>query len=98
VESLVTTSKSPLSKLKAQADTIARVIKAVERREPIDIQYAAFVVKIREARDSKTNLKVAVVMDDKTLIVDMPWSVIADSTETSISEYVLAYMCDELAN
>ncbi len=57
----MTTSHSPLSQLKAQADKIAATLKAAERGEQIDVRFAE---KIEAAR-SKDSFKVGIVMDSK---------------------------------
>lgn len=86
----MTTSHSPLSRLRAQADSIARQLKAAERGD-----------KIAEDKDGKLAaslatgaVKFAVVMDDKVLSISMAWASIRDSTEAGLSEYIMRYMRD----
>lgn len=84
----MTTSHSPLSVLKAQADKIAATLKAAERGEKID---ARFAEKIDAAR-AKEGFKVGIVMDDKVVKIEMPWCLIRETSETGIAEYILKQM------
>jgi hypothetical protein len=84
----MTTKRSPLSQLKAQADRIAATIKAAERGDKID---APFARKIAEAR-TRESFKVGVVMDDKVITIDMPWTTIRCTTEAGLAEWVLDQM------
>lgn len=84
----MTTARSPLSQLKAQAYKIARLLKAAERGDPIDDQDAA---KLRRAR-SKDVIKFAVIMDDKILSIEMPWDYICETSEVGIAEWILNQM------
>jgi hypothetical protein len=84
----MTTKHSPLSALKAQADKIAATLKAAERGENIDVRFAE---KINAARD-KESFKIAIVMDDKIITIEMPWTMIHSTTETGLAEYVLNQM------
>lgn len=84
----MTTRHSPLRVLTAQADKIAATLKAAERGERID---ARFAEKIAEAR-SKPSFTVGVVMDDKVLKLEMPWTVIKETTEPALAAYILGQM------
>ena len=84
----MTTSHSPLSKLKAQADGIAMLLKQVERGELIK---TAFAQKLYDARKGD-KVKFAVVMDDKILSIEMTWDIISKTSEVGIAEYILRYM------
>lgn len=84
----MTTKHSPLHQLKAQADKIAATIKAAERGEKIDARFAA---KIEEARGKET-FKVAIVMDDKVLTIDMPWATVRSTSEAGLSAYIVDQM------
>ena len=84
----MTTSHSPLRKLKAQADKIAATIKATERGENLVPDPAG---KLSDAR-GKEGITFGVVMDDKVLKITMAWSVIKTMSEASISEYILRHM------
>jgi hypothetical protein len=84
----VTTARSPLSQLKAQADKIAAMLKAAERGEKIDVRFAE---KIEAAR-AKDTFKMAIVMDDKIVTIEMPWTTIRSTNETGLAEYILNQM------
>ncbi|MDE2101679.1 MAG: hypothetical protein KGL39_30820 [Patescibacteria group bacterium] len=84
----MTTSQSPIRVLKAQADHIAQIVKAVERGEKPAADVGGRIAAARK-RDS---VKFAVIMDDKTLSIEMPWSMIRDTSEVGIAEYILKYM------
>ena len=84
----MTTKHSPLSALKAQADKIAATLKAAERGEKIDVRFAE---KIDAAR-GKDVFKVGIVMDDKVIMIDMPWATIRSASEAGLSEYIVRQM------
>lgn len=84
----MTTSHSPLRVLKAQADKIATMIKAAERGEAIDVQFAE---KITAARKTG-NFIIGVIMDDKVIKLTLTWSTIHDSSEAGLAEYILKQM------
>lgn len=84
----MTTKHSPLSALKAQADKIAATIKAAERGEKIDVQFAE---KIEAARQ-KESLIFAVTMDDKIIKITMSWALIRETSEAGLSEYIVKQM------
>lgn len=90
----MTTSKSPLSVLKAQADHIAMTIKKAERGEPIAPEFAA---RLAEALNREVFI-VGVVMDDKFLKITLPWSTIRESSEVALAAYILKYMREERAH
>ena len=81
----MTTKHSPLSKLKAQADKIAEMLKRAERGEKIDVRFAE---KIEAARGKD----VGIVMDDKVIMIDMPWAIIRSASEAGLSEYIVRQM------
>jgi hypothetical protein len=85
----MTTSLSPLRVLKAQADKIAALVKAAERGEKIEGQFAE---KIEAARRLKATFKVGVVMDDKLISIEMPWATISSTSEVGLAEYILKQM------
>ena len=87
----MTTSHSPLRVLKAQADKIAKTIKAAERGDQVD---ARFAEKIATARRDNVGIKVGVVMDDKTIVLELPWETIRTTSEVGLAEYVLKLMRD----
>lgn len=84
----MTTTQSPLRVLKAQADKIAATLKAAERGEKIDVRFAG---KIEEAR-TKPTFKAAVIMDDKVITIEMPWSLIRETSEVGLADYILRQM------
>ena len=84
----MTTKHSPLSTLKAQADKIAETLKRAERGEKIDVQFAE---KIDAAR-GKDIFKVGIVMDDKVIMIDMPWATIRSASEAGLSECIVRQM------
>lgn len=84
----MSTARSPLRVLKAQADKIAAMLKAAARGESIDVKFAE---KIAAARD-KESVKVGVVMDDKLITIDMPWATIRGTSEVGISIWILQQM------
>jgi len=75
----MTTKSSPYAALKAQADKIAKALK--DPRTP----------QVRAARQ-KPSFKAGIVMDDKVLTLEMPWSLIDATTEPALSEYILDLM------
>jgi hypothetical protein len=86
----VTTSHSPISRLKAQAAKIAAMLKAAERGDTID---ARFAEKIAAARGLEV-FKVGIVMDDKVITIEMPWTMIRKTSEAGITEFILQRMRD----
>lgn len=88
----MTTAQSPLRILKAQADKIAKALKAAERGEEL---FADPFSKIAAARREKDNISFAVAMDDKILKIEIPWDLIRDTSESGISEYILKHMRDQ---
>lgn len=84
----MTTAQSPLRLLKGQADKIAQMIKAAERGEKIDVKFAE---KIEAAR-ATDGIKIAVVMDDKVISLELPWFTIRNSSEGGLAEYILDKM------
>lgn len=84
----MTTSHSPLRVLKAQANKIAATIKAVERGDAGAYDPGG---KIAAAR-TRESVTFGVVMDDKTLKIEMPWAKIRETSESGIAEYILKQM------
>lgn len=84
----MTTKHSPISKIKEQADVIARSLKGFERGEVIDVRFAD---QLKAARD-KPALKFGIMMDDKLISIEIPWTLIADSTELALSEFIVKKM------
>jgi hypothetical protein len=86
----MTTSHSPLRVLKAQADKIAQTLKAIDRGETVANDPLG---KIAASRVTGI-FTYGIVMDDKIIKIEMPWSVIHDTSEVGIAEYVLKQMKD----
>lgn len=84
----MTTSHSPLSALKAQADKIASTLKAAERGEKIHPVVAA---KLAAAR-GKESIKIGVAMDDKLITINISWAKIRDADEAGLSEWIVQQM------
>ena len=84
----MTTKNSPLHKLKAQADKIAAVMKAVERGEKVAADPAGKIA----AALARGEVKFGIVMDDKVITVTLPCATIRESDEAGISEWILAHM------
>lgn len=84
----MTTAHSPLRALKAQADRIAKLVKAISRGEnPTEDRGG----KLAAARN-RNSVKFAVVMDDKVLTIDMTWVTIRETSEVGIAEFILNHM------
>ena len=84
----MSTSRTTLSKLKAQADSIAKSLKAIERGETIVTDPGG---KLRESL-KRGVVNLAVAMDYKVITVEMAWSEIKKHSEASLSAYFLKYM------
>lgn len=75
----MTTKDSPYAALKEQADRIAATLK-----NPRTPQMAA-------AR-MKPAFKVGIVMDDKVITLEMPWTLIDSTTQPALAEYIVNQM------
>lgn len=84
----MSTSHSPLRKLKAEADRIAAQLKALDRGDHGAHDPAG---KIAAAKALDT-ITFGVVMDDKVLKLDMPWKLIRETSETGLSEWIIKHM------
>lgn len=84
----MTTARSPLRKLHAQADNIAARLKALDRGEGAPSDPAG---KIEAAR-AREEVTFGVVMDDKVLKITMPWATIRETSEAGLSEWILKHM------
>lgn len=84
----MTTSLSPLRVLKAQADNIAKMLKAVERGEKVANDPAGKIA----ASLAKGIVKVGVAMDDKLITLEMSWATVRASSEAGMAEYILKLM------
>lgn len=84
----MTTAKSPLHVLKAQADKMAKQLKSLESGSPAINDPAGKIV----AAKKRESITFALVMDDKMLKVEMKWETIRDTTEAGLAEYLLKHM------
>ena len=84
----MTTSHSPLRVLKAQADKIAQTLKAAERGENIASDPFGKIA----ASIERGHFKTGIVMDDKLITIEMPWSMIRETSEVALSTYILKQM------
>ena len=84
----MTTKNSPLRVLKQQSDTIASVLKAVERGEKVGGPFAAKV----EAARSLPSFKVGIAMDDKFITLEIAWETIRETSQVGLAEYILNQM------
>lgn len=89
----MTTSHSPISKIKAQADKIARVLAMMERGEPVPAALdPGGKVAAARGRDAIT---VGIVMDDKLIKVTITWATIKECGEVGLSAWIVRQMRDE---
>jgi hypothetical protein len=86
----MTNKNSSLREIKAQADAIAKTLKAAERGELVD-------PKIEAARKTP-NFIVGVVMDDKVLRITLPWETIRSFGEVALSEWIIREMRETKGN
>lgn len=84
----MTTSNSPLKKIKAQADNIAKMLKAIERGEKVMEDRGGKIA----AALARGSVKFGVVMDDKTIAIEMQTSTIRATTEAGISDFIVNHM------
>lgn len=84
----MSTSNSPAWKLKAEADNMAKIIKAVERGERVAADPAGKMA----AALARGEVKFGIVMDDKIITIKMPTATIRETSEAGISEYIISYM------
>lgn len=87
----MTTKHSPLSKLRKQADTMAMVLKMVERGDKVPVKLDP-QGKLAHARRTSPDIVFAIVVDYKIMKVTMGWQTIATMTERGISEFLLKQM------
>lgn len=87
----MTTSNSPLHKIKAQADKIAASLKAVLRGEKIASDPAGKIA----ASLARGRVTFGIVTDDKIVKVEMPWDTIRETDEAGISDWIVGHMRGE---
>jgi hypothetical protein len=91
----MTTKHSPLPVLQKQADAMANLIMRAARGEKVD---AKIMGRVKAARDAGHPLKVGVMMDDKTIILELAWDTIANTSEAGLSQYILKLMQERRDN
>lgn len=84
----MTTARSPVAAIAAQAGKIAATLKAAERGDPITSRFAE---KIEQAR-TRAAFKVAIVMDDKIITVELPWATICNASEADLAAFIVEQM------
>lgn len=84
----MTTKYSSPTALKLQANRIAQMLKKAERGEQIDIRFAEKVMAARQ----REMFKVGIVMDDKVIMVDIPWETISASSESDLATFIMGQM------
>lgn len=84
----MSTSHSPLNKLRAEADRCAAKLKSMARGEDVDGDLLGKVV----AALARPSITFGVVMDDKVLKIEMSWGAIRDHSEASLSAFILKHM------
>lgn len=85
----MTTARSPLRVLKAQADKIAQALKATERGQTPFTKDPEGKIAAALKTD---RIVFAVAMDDKILKITMTWATIKETSEVGIAEYILKQM------
>ena len=71
-----------------QADNIAKTLKAAERGEKIDFRFAE---KVKAARKTDS-FTAGIVMDDKIIKITLPWTLIRETSESGLAEWILKQM------
>jgi len=87
----MTTSRSPISVLRAQARKIAAALKASARGEKI----AHDPVGKIEGSKTKGSVKFAIAMDDGNRIIEMKWDTIRLCSEEALAEFIVQKMRKE---
>lgn len=85
----MSTAHSPLRQLQAEADRIAKKLKAMERGDPDDAPDPLGKVAAARTRESIT---IGLVMDDKILQMEIPWATIAATSEAGMAAFILKHM------
>jgi hypothetical protein len=88
----MTTARSPIRTLKAQANMMAATLKAVERGERIPQDAAG---KLAEARAKRADVKFMVGIDDKQFVMSMTWADIKQWSEPAIAKTIFNAMRHE---
>jgi hypothetical protein len=82
----MTTSNSPIHKLREQAERIANRLKALERGENIP-----GLMPLRKLE----KIKIGLVQDDKITQVEFTWERIKETDEEALIEYILMILKGE---
>jgi hypothetical protein len=83
----MTTSNSPIHKLREQAERIANRLKALERGENIP-----GLMPLRKLE----KIKIGLVQDDKITQVEFTWERIKETDEEALIEYILMILKGEI--
>lgn len=81
----MTTASSPVTILRAQARRAALALKTAERTG----------VGVKAGDREKPEVKFAVVMDDKTMVIEMPWTMIKELTVEELTTFIVREMQKE---
>ena len=84
----MTSKNSPRWKLEQQAGGIASILKKAERGGPVGVLWAG---GLRLARTRPT-FKADIIMDDKTIILELTWTLIKETEEKALVEYIINQM------
>jgi len=84
----VTTAQSPAEKVRAQAMHIAALLLAIERG---DLPKGMSADKLAKAR-SRDTFKAGIIMDDKTVIVEIAWDAVRDTNQEALTDFIISLM------
>jgi hypothetical protein len=84
----MSTAQSPAWKLEAEADKMAKIIKAVERGEKVAADPAGKMA----AALARGSVKFGIVMDDKIITINMPTATIRETDEAGIAAWIIEHM------
>lgn len=85
----MSTSRTPVAKLRAQAFVIASTLRKAARGEPLGDGDPGG--RIAGAR-GKPSFKMGIAMDDKVITLEITWAKILDTTEAALTEYIVKLM------
>jgi hypothetical protein len=84
----MTTARSPLRKLQAQADRMAYVLKATARGQQVEVVGQRPFVR----QPDNPMVKFMIAIDDKVTTIEMAWAHIDNTSETALSAFILKEM------
>lgn len=87
----MTTKNSPVARLRAQAQKIAKTLKDAERGKSGASDPGGKLA----ASLAKGEVTVGVVMDDKVIQITMPWATVRQTDEAALVEFILVQMREE---